>query len=164
MASISSTSEPEIVSAETTRYLELLEQRIALLGSLADALMAARADVVSLDLDGLEARIADQERLCGEIRSLDAHIDRVQRQCAAHLAVGPAESTTVAADHGNPRLRETLDRLNEAQAGVKQLNDTHQVLLRRSRRTVGALLNSYHSFATTYSDPSSARATEGERV
>jgi hypothetical protein len=43
-----------------------------------------------------------------------------------------------------------------------QLNDEHQALLRRSRRTVSALLNSYHSFAMTYSNPSSQSASTGE--
>jgi hypothetical protein len=61
-------------------------------------------------------------------------------------------------------LRETAGRLSEIQSTVKQLNDAHQVLLRRSRRTVGALLNSYHSFAATYSDPSAPRASAGERL
>jgi hypothetical protein len=152
------------VNAETTRYLKLLDRRILLLGSLSDALLAARADVVSLDLDGLESRIADQQRLCDEIRSLDADIDHVQHQCAAHLGVGQDKS---AADSPNPdsrRLPETLDRLQKAQLRVQQLNDAHQILLRRSRRTVSALLTVYHSFALTYSDPSSARASVGERA
>jgi hypothetical protein len=152
------------VNAEATRYLELLEQRIVLLGSLSDALLASRTDVVSFDLDGLEARIADQDRLCGEIRSLDALIDQLQLQCAAHLSVGPDKFATDTPTPDNRRLHETLDRLHKAQVRVKQLNDAHQILLRRSRRTVGALLNSYHSFALTYSDPSSVRAPAGERA
>lgn len=151
-------NKPETVSTDTTRYLELLEQRIALLDSLSDAFLAARTDVVSLDLDGLEAGIADQNRLCGEIGSLDSHIV----QCAAHLSAAPDKSATETPDHDKRRLRESLDRLHQAEIRVKQLNDAHQILLRRSRRTVGALLNSYQSFALTYSDPSSARAPAGE--
>jgi hypothetical protein len=64
----------------------------------------------------------------------------------------------------NRPLRATLDRLHTAQVRVKQQNEAHQVLLRRSRRTVSALLNSYHSFALTYSDPSSRRASAGESL
>jgi hypothetical protein len=152
------------VTSDTTRFLELLEQRIELLGSLADALVSARSDVVSFDLDGLEARIAKQERLCLEIRSVDARIDEVQRQCAAQLRPLPGEPPTDAARHDRRRMRETLARLQEVQANVQRLNDAHQLLLRRSRRTVGALLNSYHSFAMTYSDPSSVRTSIGERA
>ena len=152
------------MSAEITRFLELLEQRIALLGSLADALVSARSDVVSFDLDGLEARIAKQERLCVEIRSVDARIDQVQRQCAAQLHPVPGELPTDSPRHDRLRMRETLTRLQEIQARVQRLNHVHQSLLRRSRRTVGALLNSYHSFAMTYSDPSSVRASVGERA
>ncbi len=149
---------------ETTGRLELLEQRIVLLGSLSDALLAARTAVVSFDLDGLEARIADQHRLCGEIRSLDHHIEQLQFQCAAPLSPRPDKSVTQAPNHDDRGLRETVDRLNQAQVRVKQLNDAHQVLLRRSRRTVGALLTAYHSFALTYSDPSSVREPMGERA
>ncbi len=152
------------MTSETTRFLELLEQRIALLGSLADALVAARSDVVAFDLDGLEARIAKQQQLCVEIHSIDARIDQVQRQCAAQLHAVPGEPPTDAARHDRLRMRETLVRLQEVQASVKRLNGAHRLLLRRSRRTVGALLNSYHSFAMTYADPFSPRASAGERV
>ena len=151
------------MNAETTRYLELLEQRIALLGSLALVLLAARADVVSFDLDGLEADIADQERLCVEIRSLDTYVDPRQLPGAAQPIASQDKSPTEAPNQDSRRLRETLDRLHQVQVQVKELNDAHQLLLRRSRHTVGALLNSYHSFALTYSDPASLRAPAGER-
>jgi broad specificity phosphatase PhoE len=147
------------VGAETTRYLDLLEQRLALLGSLAAALAAARSDVVALDIDGLQARIADQERLCADIRLLDAQLNRIQRQCAAHAHAGLA-----APNADGIRYRETLDRLKSAQAAVKRLNDEHRVLLRRSRRTINALLNSYHCFALTYANPSDTRFPAGERL
>jgi hypothetical protein len=159
---------PLTAKSETTRFLELLEQRIALLGSLASTLVAARTDVVSFDLDGLEARIAEQERLCVEIRSLDAHIDQVQSQCATQLGTAANDSSLAAAKFDQAQMRDTFARLQEVQARVKQLNNAHQILLRRSHRTVSALLNSYHSFATTYSDPSTAStcvpAVVGERA
>jgi len=158
------------MSADTARYLQLLEERLALLGSLTTALAAARTDIVSLDINGLEARIAEQERLCAEIRSLDTQLDRVQRQCAAHIHVQPAAlvpsqppPTIGSASHSDfIRCRETLDRLNRVQATVKLLNAEHQALLRRSRRTVSALLHSYHSFSLTYSNPADNRASAAE--
>jgi hypothetical protein len=152
------------MSADSTRFLELLEQRLALLGSLAAALTAARTDIVSLDITGLEARIAKQEELCTQIRSLDSQLDRVQLQCATHMnpfSIHPAGST---ADPAAVRCRETIDRLSRVQATVKQLNRQHQSLLRRSRRTVSALLNSYHSFAMTYSNPSNEQVAAGESL
>jgi hypothetical protein len=152
------------VTTETTRFLGLLEQRIALLGSLAESLVAARTDVVSLDITGLESRIAHQEHLCTDIRSLDSQLDRLQRQCAAHLSVPSEKSLAPGVHSESQRMREILARLQAAQSSVQQLNDAHQALLRRSRRTVGALLNSLHSFAMVYSDPSAARETAGERV
>jgi hypothetical protein len=150
------------VNAETTRYLELLEERLALLGSLATALTAARLDIVALDIDGLEARISEQDRLCNEIRSLDVELDRVQLQCKAHLSPVSPQAMGAPNDAAVIRRRETIDRLTRVQASVKQLNNEHQVLLRRSRRTVSALLNSYHSFAMTYSNPADEHIIVGE--
>jgi len=151
------------VTSETHRYFELLEQRITLLGSLAAALTAARSDVVSLDITALENRISEQDHLCTQIRSVDAELDRVQSRCSAYLAISsPAPASTLTPEHN--RLRDTLSRLNQVQSSVKQLNDAHQVLLRRSRRTAAALLISYQSFAETYSDPARESALVGERV
>jgi FlgN protein len=152
------------MSAETTRYLELLEERLALLGSLAAALTAARTDIISLDITGLEARIAEQEKLCTKIRSLDSQLDRVQRQCITHMAPASVQIPASTTDSDVIRRRETLARLTQVQANVKQLNDEHQALLRRSRRTVSALLNSYRTFAMTYSNPSNILASAGERL
>jgi hypothetical protein len=151
------------VTADTNHFLDLLERRILLLDSLAAALTAARADVVAFDLDGLESRIADQEHLCADIRSLDASIDRVQNQCATQLGAA-GQSAPATSPNDTIRMHNTLSRLREAQISVKHLNDAHQHLLRRSRRTVLALLNSYRTFALTYSDPASAQTAIGERV
>jgi flagellar biosynthesis/type III secretory pathway chaperone len=150
------------VSNENTRYLELLEQRLDLLSSLAAALTAARSDLVSIDIDVLESRIADQQRLCMEICSLDTQLDRLQHQCAAHFALSSPREIVPPSDPDSTRLQETLDRLARAQASVMQLNHQHQALLRRSRRTVSALLNSHHTFAMTYSNPSNSRASAVE--
>jgi hypothetical protein len=151
------------VTPDTTHFLELLERRIVLLDSLAAALVAARTDVIAFDLDGLESRIADQEHLCADIRALDAHIDQAQRHCATRLAAA-CDSTPAAPQPDSLHMRDTLARLRKAQISVKHLNDAHQHLLRRSRRTIFALLNSYRTFALTYSDPASSRTTIGERA
>ena len=154
------------MSAEATRYLDLLEERLALLGALATALTAARTDIVSLDITALESRIAEQDRLCTEIRSLDVQLDRVQSQCATHFSPPSMRGSVIvaglAADSDFARRRETLARLARVQANVKKLNNEHQALVRRSRRTVNALLNSYASFAMTYSNPVAEPVVVGE--
>ena len=145
------------MTLETSTYLALLEQRIALLGSLATSLLSAREGLVCLDLHGLEQRILEQQKLCLDIHSLDAGIDRIQKQCAAQLGLlSTSSGKTVLARLPSPegnRIEVVLTRLHQAQSTVKKLNREHQLLLRRSRRTVGALLNSYHSFALTYHQP-----------
>jgi small-conductance mechanosensitive channel len=157
-------SERKSMSADTTRYLDLLEQRIVLLGSLADALVSAGASISAFDIDGLEARIATQQQLCAEISALDSRIDAVQRHCAEQAAWPRANDIRLTGAAEDSPLRQTLERLQAVQSSVKQLNEAHKILLRRSRRTVGALLNSYHTFAMTYADPAAPRAAIGEMV
>ena len=152
------------MSADTTRYLDLLEQRIVLLGSLADALVSAGASISAFDIDGLEARIATQQQLCAEISALDSQIDVVQRHCAEQVVSPSTNKISPATTPENSPMRQTLARLQAVQSSVKQLNEAHKILLRRSRRTVGALLNSYHTFAVTYADPAAPRAAIGEMV
>jgi len=154
----------KLMSADTARYLDLLEQRIVLLGSLADALVSAGASISAFDIDGLEARIATQQQLCAEISALDSQIDVVQRHCAEQIALPSTNKISPATTPENSPMRQTLARLQAVQSSVKQLNEAHKILLRRSRRTVGALLNSYHTFAVTYADPAAPRAAIGEMV
>jgi len=152
------------MNADATRYLDLLEQRIGLLGSLADALVSAGASISAFDIDGLEARIITQQQLCAEISALDSRIDAVQRHCAEQIASPSTNKISPATTPENSPMRQTLKRLQAIQSSVKQLNEAHKILLQRSRRTVGALLNSYHTFAVTYADPGAPRAAIGEMV
>jgi hypothetical protein len=134
------------MSDDNITYLELLEQRIELFNSLSASLLAARSAMVAVDIDGLESRIAQQREICGNIEKLDEQIERLQYQCAAHLRMhGGVEPLANTAE-----LEEVLHRLHQAQARVKELNAAHQALLKRSRRTVTALLNSLHTFEGTY--------------
>jgi hypothetical protein len=129
--------------------LQFVEQRTALLLALSAALSAASASIVGFDIDGLEARITEQQQLCTDITLLDAHMNDLQ----AHLATAPTQ--TVA----SPALRQAIARLRETQVRVSQLNRSHQLLLQRSRRTASALLRSYQTFiADTYENPASREA------
>ena len=136
------------MNSEATRYLELLEQRIALLDSLAETLTAAREAMVSFDIDALESRVTQQQLLCREIKNLDEQVERLQYQCAAHLRLRGGQT----ADDSHAKLEDALQRLHQAQASVKQMNDVHQAILRRSQRTVVALLHSLRTFEGTYQE------------
>lgn len=132
---------------------------MALFDSLAKALAESRTDFVAMDLQGIERRIAEQEQLCGQITSLDAEITRAQMRCVEQTGTR-AQTSAIArpgelydADSSEERIRATLGRVAEAQAKVKKLNDAHQAMLRRSRRTVNTLLNFFNSYATTYGTP-----------
>jgi len=168
------------VNSETQRYLELLDRRIGLLGTLAESLVQVRKDIVSLDVSGLEARISQQELLCRQVGALDGQLDKLQEQCATSLraAAERAEGKGGGQFTGQlggelergerevlvVRLTETRERMRSAQGRVKQLNATHQELLRRCRRTAGALLNMYGTFEATYAEPMHARQAARGRV
>jgi FlgN protein len=153
---------PELISRENASYcLELLEKRIALFTQLADALVEARRAAVSFDLDSLEEGVAKQEQLCLEIRSMEAQLGWAWHQC---LDQPGATQDNFGGEVSVRNVRETLKRLQEVQGTVKRLNKSHRMLLRRSCRTVAALLNAFQSFAATCSEPSSLSKPVGESV
>lgn len=163
MNSIKSTNEPE-TEAESKKYLALLEKRLSLLDALSSTLLAARADFIALDLDSIHARLREQETFCTQIRALDGDISRAQLRYAK-LAGLPARqneiywpaATSDSEDEVANKIHSAMLRLAAAQTQLKRVNDTHQSLLRRSRRNVQALLNLFQSYAPGYS----VRATPG---
>lgn len=155
---------------DNQRYLELLERRLDLLGSLAAALQECRGDFVAMDLGAMERRIAEQEQLCARIRSLDSEISNMQARCSP--SAGPPRSSDTPSrsgsaegdSHTDQQIRATIGRIAAAQLELKRANDAHQAMLRRSRRTVQVLLNVFNSLAPTYSAPASVGSTYEERV
>jgi hypothetical protein len=158
------------VTSESTRYLKLLERRLDLLGALSDTLAKSRTDFVSMDLGAMERRIAEQEQFCKQIRSLDADITNAQVRCAQSAGLRPCTDAISwpPATGGDVRQDEqiqiTLGRIAAAQVELKRINDSHQAMLRRSKRTVQVLLNLFNSFAPTYSAPGAVGTTYEERV
>jgi hypothetical protein len=152
------------VKPENEHYLRLLERRLALLDSLTKTLADSRADFVALNLDAMHTRIGDQQRFCAQIQALDGDITSAQMRCAKWCSQRPRASEiwwpeldgddAVAGE----RIRAAMQRIAAAQAELKRLNDTHRALLRRSRRTVGILLNLFQSYAPTYAEQPAAHA------
>jgi hypothetical protein len=139
-----------MLEPETNQLCGLLEQRLALMNLLGRSLAEANADIVRFDIDGFERRIQDQGRMCLEIQSLDAAIEEVQNRCTEKIRMNETPHRN---DPGTARLQNVVNRLEQTKKHVRELNDQHRDLLRRSRRTVTALLNSYQTFAGTYSNP-----------
>jgi len=144
------------MNTESERYWRLLERRLSLLDALTKTLAESRADFIALDLEAVRGRIREQEQFCGQIRALDQDISRAQVQCA-RLAGVPSASAEIrwpAFPGTEPalaeKIRETMGRVAAAQRQLQQLNNAHQAMLRRSRRTVHVLLNLFQSHAPTY--------------
>jgi hypothetical protein len=144
------------MNTESERYWRLLERRLSLLDALAKTLAESRSDFVALDLEAMRGRIREQEQFCGQIRALDHDISQAQVQCA-RLAGVPSASAEIRwpAPPGSApalaeKIHETMRRVAAAQGKLQQLNNAHQAMLRRSRRTVHVLLNLFQSHAPTY--------------
>lgn len=152
------------MKSESQRYLGLLEQRLSLLESLSKTLAASRGDFIAMDLEAMQSRIQEQERFCAEIRTLDNHITSAQVRCANAAGVLPRANEifwpdTVPSDTGiGEQIQGAMQRVAAAQVELKRLNDAHQAMLRRTRRTVGVLLNFFHAHAPSYAVPPSPQA------
>ena len=149
------------MTAESARYEELLERRIALLESLAKTLAEARGDFIALDLEAMRRGIREQEQFCGQIRALDQDITHAQIRCARLAGLPPVtnaiawppslgEETPSGIPGAENKIRDALRRVAAAQSQLQRVNNDHQALLRRSRRTVHVLLNLFQSYAPTY--------------
>ena len=144
---------------ESERYLALLEKRLSLLEALSKTLAACRADFIAMDLESMQSRIQEQERFCGEIQNLDKHITNAQIRYADLTGLSPRTSEIFwpaapgSGDALDGRIRETMQRVAAAQSELKRLNDAHQAMLRRSRTTVGMLINFLQSYAPSYAAP-----------
>lgn len=117
-------------SLRTNAYLSLLERRIEVLRLLSLEMAAAREAFVSLDLERIQQFTLTQENLCTEVQFLDAEI----------TALTQLESFL---NSDNPERIDQLKKENvEAAAQVARHNRVLGALLRRSRRSVNALMNS----------------------
>ena len=152
------------MTPQSTRYLKLLERRLNLLGKLTEILRQSRADFVSMDLGAMERRIAEQEQICEQIRSIDTEIFGTQTRSSVRREPMSSPASPDDDDRDDEQIRTLLDRIGAAQLELKRINDAHQSMLRHSRRTVQVLMNLFGSFAPTYSVPASPGSTYEERV
>jgi hypothetical protein len=136
------------MNADTTHFVSLLDRRTDLLQLLITSLQSARDAVVRFDMRQLESGIAEQQDLCARIRILDADIEKSRKS----------------RDDADPRVRGAFERMIAAASLTHQLNHAQRSLLRHSRRTVDALMNSYRMFALTYTDPCAANRIAQEKV
>lgn len=151
--------EPQTLEEE---FLGLLEKKARLLERLGNALRAARTDLAAFDLAAIEEGIGEQERLCGQIHALDAELSAVRRRHAGQMQPGEPLLGLPGGKPEEERMRPALERLARTQAEVQALNRSHEDLLRKSKRTVNVLLNSFNAFAMNYAAPvPEAKAAQG---
>lgn len=142
------------MSAELDQYLSLLDRRLSLLRELAEQLVACRKEFVSMNLEGMYGRIAQQEDICRKIQSFQPGMNLLQQTCARQLNLkkldDPRTPEEAALAH---RLREVMSDLRHTQDEVSRLNQIHAAYLRRCGRTVHMLMNYLANYAFTYARP-----------
>jgi len=140
---------------EASRYLELLERRLATLHLLATDLAESESAYVTLDLHAIHQHIAHQESLCMEIRMLDGELQELRQKLEG---TGPGNSSGRIPDGLEAQLDPVSARqlhlllggLKVIQADVRRLVRVHSELLRRSRRSVNVLLNFLAHYSGEY--------------
>ena len=152
--------------SEAARYLYLIERRLALVRELRDVLVKSREAIVAMNLEETDRRTAEQERLCAQIRAVDANLAAAQAQRAQQP--GRAKQlglSWVSSQADDPaivtKIREAMAALGELQIEVRKINAVNRSLIRRSSRTLNALVNFVNRFAPTYSDPKFALQSRG---
>lgn len=146
------------MKSERERVIELLQTRLERLRLLGRDLIECRQSFVQLDLAGMHDHIQLQERLCLEIRSLDAELSRVVAALGAEMKMprqlNPYDALPdVFRSDGGERLTPLLVTMAATQADVRQLNRVQGEMLVRSRRWLNALANMMPSVAGTYQPP-----------
>lgn len=126
------------MSDHGAEIIELLERRVSLLRALARQFIDARGEFIAMDLDAMYSRMAGQEELCRQIGAIDARIAALRKS-----------GVRASAETGE-RLHRTLGEMNDAQAEVRRLNQTHAAYLRRCGRTLDLFSKFFGSRALTY--------------
>jgi hypothetical protein len=152
------------VKSESARYVELLERRLTLLGSLTQAAIEWRKAFIAFDLQTAEQRIAEEEQLCRIIQTLDAEMANLQARRGERAGLVPRtgelgwpQGSEISAGL-HDRALAALNRMTAAQNDLRRLNDVNHAILRRSRQTVNALRNLFISYEPTYGSPASPTA------
>ena len=131
---------------EINHYLNLLERRLDRLRCLGMQLKESQAAFTAMDLDRITYYIDYQENLCNEIRSLDDQIRELNKRLCVAIPTGinllAPDSLLSHLDEGSGRkLRIVMQGLANIQAEVKRLNRVQSDLLKRSKRSINALIN-----------------------
>jgi hypothetical protein len=152
--------------SEAARYLHLIEKRLALVRDLRDVLLKSRDAIVAMNLEETDRRTSEQERLCAQIRATDANLAAAQsaraQQSGRAKQFGLSWLSSQADDPAIlVKIRESMGALGELQIEVRKINAVNRSLIRRSSRTLNALVNFVNRFAPTYSDPKTALQPRG---
>ena len=125
------------MSRKAKSYEQLLEQDIALVESLCEALQAARTAIVACKIHDLEESIGEQRRLHGQLVATDQELLRAPAPEPASLLDGSV-------------LRGLRQKWQESRTRLHQLNVQQEAWLHRSQRTLNAVLNGFRTFAGNY--------------
>jgi hypothetical protein len=139
-------NDPAISLPELT---QLLEQRMALVRSLAESLELSTPALVSKDAEAIARGAAHQAELCRQWSQLEAELRRrgAERTPVMRAALSPADGNISPDSHRAARLQTEWDALG---ARIRYLTRVHWSLLRHLERSLGVLQRMVESCAPTY--------------
>lgn len=132
---------------------QLLEQRMALVRSLAESLELSTPALVRNDAEAIARGAAHQAELCRQWSQLEAELRRraAARRLAMRAALSPSGSGNLPDTHHRAaRLQTEWDALG---ARIRYLTRVHWSLLRHLERSLGVLQRMVESCAPTYTRP-----------
>jgi hypothetical protein len=145
----------DVVDTSLPEVSQLIEQRFALLRTLADSLELSSPALAQNDAQAITRGAAHQVELCRRWSSLEEQLRRQTRQsCAAEYAGGSGNSPE---EERALRLQAEWEKLS---ARIRYLTRVHCSLLRHLQRTLAVLNRVVGSCAHTYTPESIWLKTE----
>jgi hypothetical protein len=141
-----------------SNVLAAMEGYIEVAGHLAAAIQSGQGALVRMDLAAFERLTAEQERLCGQLKALQASADHPFPR--PESAIESGSSSQEQSDFYQQRAV-LAQRCRALQERIRHLNRVNQLFLNRVRQSFELLLRLAMPMEPTYSAPPAARQFAG---
>jgi len=153
------------MNCETSSNLDLLEQQLAVMRSLATSLEQSQKFILTLDSPQLERHVAQQQDLCRQWRELQGVAVSTPRS-GAYLPAPIAHETPGTTVPSSERRSALVQEVSQVERQIRHLNRVHAALLKYMHRSMTVLANllsvSDHTYARPKLDHHPAPARSGK--
>jgi hypothetical protein len=132
-------------SFNSTKYMHLLEVRLAGYDALAQSLLGCRSAFIHSDLDSMMQWVEQQSSHCNEIR-------RIEETLANHVGADITQPPDFLSPTEAGRAKDLLQRTTELKNAVQQINRVYDGMVRQASHN-NAVLRNLYATALVYADP-----------